>query len=184
MARSGRTRYTVLGVLTLGPRSGYDIKKFIEGTTNNFWRESFGQIYPALKQLADEGRVAKRSAGPDSRAGRVVYAITPAGRRELRAWLKEPHVPEVPRVELLLKLFFGPEVSTEVSLAHIARERQDRLEGLEVMRGIEAWLRTERSDAPGFPYWMLTVRQGILSSEATLKWCDEAERTIRDLAAE
>ena len=182
MARSGRTRYTVLGVLTLGPRSGYDIKKFIEGTTNNFWRESFGQIYPALKQLAAEGLVAKSSSGRADRPSRIVYEITAAGRRELRIWLKEPHAREVPRVELLLKLFFGPEVSPEVGLAHVARERKDRLEGLEAMEGIAEWLREERSDSPGFPYWMLTVRQGILSSEAMLKWCDEAERTIQGLS--
>lgn len=181
MARRGRTRYTVLGALTLGPRSGYDIKKFIEETTNNFWRESFGQIYPALKELALEGLVAKRSASRADRPGRVVYGITPRGRRELRGWLEEPHAREVPRVELLLKLFFGPEVPPEVSLGHIARERQSLQEGLEELQAIADGLREERSDLPGFPYWMLTVRRGILSNEAGLKWCDEAERTIRGL---
>ena len=44
MARSNRTRYTVLGTLTHGPMTGYDIKKFIESSINNFWRESYGQI--------------------------------------------------------------------------------------------------------------------------------------------
>lgn len=180
MARSGRTRYTVLGVLTLGPRSGYDIKKFIEETTNYFWRESFGQIYPALKQLASEGRVSAEEAASTDGPNRIVYSITETGRRELQAWLREPHESEVPRVELLLKLFFGPQVSPEVNLAHIARERDQVAESLAALEEIAAWLREERSSTPGFPYYMLTVRQGILSYRARLEWCDEAEGMIRD----
>jgi len=181
MARGGRTRYTVLGVLTLGPRSGYDIKKFVEESINYFWRESFGQIYPALKQLASEGLVSGEEAGSTEGPNRVVYSITESGRRELRTWLREPHEPEVPRVELLLKLFFGPQVSPDVNLEHIARERDQVAESLAALEEIAAWLREERSSTPGFPYYMLTVRQGILSYEARLAWCDDAARTIRNL---
>ena len=55
------------------------------------------------------------------------------------------------------------------------------MEGLEIMKGIAAWLEQNRSDSPGFPYWMLTVRQGMLSTEAMLRWCDEAEGVIEGL---
>jgi len=182
MARSGRTRYTVLGVLTVGPMSGYDIKKFIEESINYFWRESFGQIYPALKQLASEGLVSAEEQASTDGPNRIVYSITEAGRRELQAWLREPHESEVPRVELLLKLFFGPQVAPAVNLDHVARERDQVTESLAGLEDIAAWLREDHGSSPGFPYYMLTIRQGILSYEARLAWCDEAERTIRDLA--
>ncbi|MDH3629255.1 MAG: PadR family transcriptional regulator, partial [Acidobacteriota bacterium] len=42
------SRYAVLGILTLEPMSGYDIKKFIETSVAHFWRESYGNIYPLL----------------------------------------------------------------------------------------------------------------------------------------
>jgi DNA-binding PadR family transcriptional regulator len=163
--------------------SGYDIKKFIEQTINYFWRESFGQIYPALKQLASEGLVSAEEEASTDGPNRIVYSITQAGRRDLQAWLREPHESEVPRVELLLKLFFGPQVSPDVNLEHIARERDQVAESLATLEEIAAWLQRERGSTLGFPYYMLTVRQGILSYEAKLAWCDEAERTIRALIA-
>jgi DNA-binding PadR family transcriptional regulator len=162
--------------------SGYDIKKFIEQTIDYFWRESFGQIYPALKQLASEGLVSAEEKASTDGPNRIVYSITAAGRRDLQAWLREPHESEVPRVELLLKLFFGPQLSPDVNLEHIARERDQVAESLAALEEIATWLQRERGSTPGFPYYMLTVRQGILSYEAKLAWCDEAERTIRNLA--
>lgn len=40
MAKEHKSRYAVLGMLSLGPMSGYDIKKVIEESINNFWQES------------------------------------------------------------------------------------------------------------------------------------------------
>ena len=57
MARISRTRFAVLGSLTLGDRSGYDLKREIERRMSAFWAESVGQIYPTLKHLQNEGLV-------------------------------------------------------------------------------------------------------------------------------
>ncbi len=46
-----RTAYVILGMLSIEPnKSGYDLHKAIEQTFGSFWGESYGQIYPALKQ--------------------------------------------------------------------------------------------------------------------------------------
>ena len=50
-----RSKYAILGILSLGSMSGYDIKKMFEKSIGNFWSESYGQIYPLLKALVDEG---------------------------------------------------------------------------------------------------------------------------------
>jgi hypothetical protein len=44
--RATTSRYALLGMLSLGPGSGYDLKKRIEGSLAHFWSESYGQIYP------------------------------------------------------------------------------------------------------------------------------------------
>lgn len=59
MASPSRTIYAILGFLTVKPMSGYDIKKAVEVSIANFWKESYGQIYPMLKRLAKEGLVEK-----------------------------------------------------------------------------------------------------------------------------
>jgi PadR family transcriptional regulator AphA len=85
MARENKSQYAVLGALSMRPMSGYDIKKTFEQSIGSFWSESYGQIYPILRSLVAEGlatsRVEKQPGGPDRR----VYALTEAGREELRS---------------------------------------------------------------------------------------------------
>jgi DNA-binding PadR family transcriptional regulator len=159
--------------------SGYDIKKFIEGSIANFWRESFGQLYPTLRELAEEGLVTRRVEEQEGKPDRYVYRITPEGRQELQEWLTDPAESEVPRSELLLKLFFGAEVSTEASLRHVQRRREELEANLAVLGAIQEQLQSEKRTAPGLPYWLLTIRQGVLVDEALLKWCDEVEVVLR-----
>ena len=65
MARkAGTTEYAVLGMLALGPGSGYDLKKRVEGSIAHFWSESYGQIYPILAHLASQGLVRVTPLGP------------------------------------------------------------------------------------------------------------------------
>jgi DNA-binding PadR family transcriptional regulator len=47
----GPTAYVILGILGLGPHSGYDIKQLADLSTRHFWATSYGQIYPELKML-------------------------------------------------------------------------------------------------------------------------------------
>ncbi len=179
MARMSRTRYTVLGVLTLGPKSGYDIKKFIERSIANFWRESYGQIYPTLKQLDSEGLVSHKVQDQPGRPDRIVYRITQKGRRELRSWLVQPIEIEIPRHELLLKLFFGTQVSIDANLEHVRQYRADVDIWLEQLNEGDRLLRAKYGDSDQGVYWLLTVRQGILVEKALRQWCEEAEVALK-----
>ena len=51
----------LLGLLTIAPMSGYDLGQLIQDSIHYFWRESYGQIYPSLKQLSAEGFVTGKS---------------------------------------------------------------------------------------------------------------------------
>ena len=52
MARMNKSRFALLGLLSLGAMSGYDLRKLFEQSLIHFWSESFGQIYPMLRSLA------------------------------------------------------------------------------------------------------------------------------------
>jgi hypothetical protein len=87
----------------------------------------------------------------------------------------------VPRIELLLKLFFGAEISRDANLRHIERYREDLQGGLAICEDITRRLKKERADAPGLPFWLLGLRCGALAQEALLQWCDEAEKVLDGL---
>src|SRR5271170_2548708 len=103
-SRKVTTADALLGMLTMEPMSGYKLKQRIQCTIGNFWSESYGQIYPALKRLEKKGLVQARAEG---KRARKVYSITGAGRAHLRVWLEIEPRRRGARNELLLKLFFG-----------------------------------------------------------------------------
>ena len=96
MARTSQTELAVLGALSTGAMTGYEVRAAITQTLGAFWHESFGQIYPTLSRLEASGAIRPADASPDdrpSRAGgtsRRRYAITSAGQMQLRTLLAEP----------------------------------------------------------------------------------------------
>src|SRR5262245_15633816 len=51
------TAYVILGMLKIGRRTGYDIKQMVDFSTRFFWATSYGQIYPELKTLEENGLI-------------------------------------------------------------------------------------------------------------------------------
>src|SRR5690606_31454678 len=90
MARENKSLYALLGILSLRPRSGYEIKKLIEQSLIHFWREGYGQIYPNLKKLVAQGFATVHTEEQSGKPDKMVYTITEKGREQLLLWLKKP----------------------------------------------------------------------------------------------
>lgn len=170
--RAARTRYAVLGMLTIEPMSGYDLRATIERTVGHFWREGYGRLYPTLQELTAEGLVEGRTE-PGRGPRRTVHRLTDAGWAELRRWLATPPGPPQPgRDDLLLQVFFARHAPAGTLVEHLRRRRETTAALLQRYETIEAELRDDPSaDAPA---WLLTVRHGVLLARASLAWCDEA----------
>jgi len=177
--RAKTTPYAILGMLQLAPMSGYDIRKEAASSIGYFWSESYGQLYPALRDLAASGRIRPRA---DSRRGagreRQVYEITAKGRETLRRWRRQPPQAAPIRSELLLKLFFGDRASAGPEIHWIeeleARERRALWE----FRRIRAEL-ARQGDHPSLPFWRITLSFGEHRSRAMLRWCRETKSVLR-----
>ncbi|MBB6171660.1 DNA-binding PadR family transcriptional regulator [Nocardiopsis mwathae] len=96
-------RHALLGMLAYEPSSGYDLKKRFDGDLGEYaWHAPHTRIYPELAKLADEGLI--EVAGEGAR-GRRTYAVTDAGRAELRRWLFTPQDEGPARNVQVLRLF-------------------------------------------------------------------------------
>jgi len=182
VATPNRTHFAVLGFLTLGPMSGYDIKKLVAESTQNFWSESYGQIYPALRRLTADGLIERDEAPSEGGRPRHVYSINERGREALAAWLREPTDPPQVRIELLLKLFFGARCDRATNRRQILAYREQMLRDLERYRAIDERLRREHADAADLPYWLLTLRFGERDRAAHIAWCDDALAVLESLS--
>src|SRR5579864_7833756 len=80
------TGRVILGMIAKGKRSGYEIKQLVDRSTRYFWAASYGQIYPELKRLEDDGLIRGRSDPSGARA-KMAYELTPEGEEALRDWL-------------------------------------------------------------------------------------------------
>ncbi len=183
MARSGRTQYAVLFLLRNSPMSGYDIKKNCEEFLGHFWGESYGQIYPVLKRLEEDGAVEVMTGPEPGNRRRKVYRITNQGHHLLRDWLVQtPAMPSI-RDELLLKLSCGNEVDREVHVRHLKQARDEALKELQDFVRLEITYLAEYRSAPDLPYWLITLRAGRSSREARVRWCDESIAALNALTA-
>jgi len=173
MAIKSKTRYAILGVLCMKPCSGYDIKKFCDKTISHFWNENFGHIYPVLKQMLEENLVNLKEQEADER--RKIYHITDMGRQAFYDWLVQPSELQPPRSELLLKLSFGNYMSKEHAFEMIHEVKQRNSKNLIQYREMEtSYLKDVSAQKDSaYPYWLASLRMGIINAEATLRWCDE-----------
>jgi PadR family transcriptional regulator, regulatory protein AphA len=96
-------RHALLGLLADRQASGYDLMKIFETSLGNVWPATQSQVYGELGKLTDAGLLDVAAQGP---RGRKEYALTEAGRAELRHWMTETKPTRVTRNDMLLRVFF------------------------------------------------------------------------------
>jgi DNA-binding PadR family transcriptional regulator len=183
MPKINKTKYALLGLLSLGPMSGYDIKKFTDISISYFWNENFGHIYPVLKKMEEDGLVTKRVEATEGRPNRNVYSITDSGRDELEKWLSVSPEEHSLRSELLLKIFFGALTSRETIIDMIRGEKERHEKRREALSSIEEMIVANKGDRfeGDRPFWLLTLSYGKKMSLSVTEWCDEAIKILTDL---
>ena len=182
MGKVNKSQFAILGILGLGPHSGYDIKKLTDLSTRHFWAENYGSLYPTLKRLEQAGLATVQREAQDGKPDRKVYTITGSGREVLQRWLKSPVNETPPRSELLLKLFLGRQTTPEVSVKHLERFRAEQTELIATYQGLEQWLETEQAGDPNLPYWLLTLSYGRVQAEALKGWSEASLETLQRVA--
>jgi len=168
----------LLGLLTIEPMSGYDLGRMVGVSIGHLWRESYGQIYPSLKKLAASGLVECKTARRKGRPDRRVYSITKKGREQLAKWLAVPPQPEIPRNEMLLKLFFGAHAPIPVLIRNVERMVEEHRALLQKFTRVEHEHIDKNPQYPDAPFWKMAARFGQIEMEAHLQW---AEETLHEL---
>jgi PadR family transcriptional regulator AphA len=106
-AKLSATSYAVLGLLANGPSSAYELTKHMKRSAlAELWPRTEASLYKEPKILEAHG-FATATADATGARTKTMYAITPAGRRTLRAWLQTPGQGLVFECEAALKAFFG-----------------------------------------------------------------------------
>jgi PadR family transcriptional regulator AphA len=163
------TEYAVLGLLTYGARSGYDIAQAAKRSIGYFWTPARSQIYAVLPRLVDAGFARRREVPQSTRPDKHVYRLTKRGREEFARWLTDSKVdPDANRYPLLLKLFFGRHAPPETLRAMIEQRREEAEAALQVFEQLEREL---DGSEKGF-YGYMTLLYGLELQRATISWAE------------
>jgi DNA-binding PadR family transcriptional regulator len=158
-------------MLTLGNRTGYEIKQVVDRSTRHFWAASYGQIYPELRRLEEQGLV-RGHPEPSGERARIAYELTDAGAGTLREWLAsgDETLYEL-RDEGMLKLFFSDSLPEQrAQNIRAMRERHERK--LSQLQALEPKADEMR------PGPRLTLELGIELTKRYIDWCEAAERRL------
>ncbi|MEU3395819.1 PadR family transcriptional regulator [Streptomyces filamentosus] len=178
-------RHGLLALLEHGPRYGSQLRTEFESRTGSTWPLNVGQVYTTLGRLERDGLVAQ---GGEDGAGHPLYAITDAGRAELRTWFERPVDRSSPaRDELAIKLAMAvgaPGVDIreviQAQRRHTVKAMQDytRLKA-QALTALEDGGPRERDDVA----WLLVLEQLIFQTEAEARWLDHCESRLIRLSA-
>lgn len=165
----------VLGIIGLeGPCTAYAVRARFLASPSPQWSGSAGAIYPLVERLERRGLLSSKAQKGTRRKGRL-YALAPAGRRTLRAWLAPP-LPGwalgVPPDPLRTRLGFFHVLSPGERQAFV----QEAREGVSLqIRAIREDLKSCRDAAP----WRRLVARGALASlKARQAWLREVAAAL------
>jgi DNA-binding PadR family transcriptional regulator len=167
------TSYAILGLLSRGPKSGYDLASLAERTIAHFWPIAKSQMYGELARLERLGYVRGTAVRQRKTPDKRVFRLTAGGESALDAWLREPPVTrDRYRSAFLVKVFFGERIPAETLDDHFERyatgvERY----GKELRR-----ITTQTAGQPEVEYPRATALLGQHLTEAVALWI----RHVRD----
>ena len=169
--------YLLLALLQQKPASGYAIRKNFATTPLGHYSDSPGSIYPALNRLRRRTLVHPLKNQPANGRRTIVFALTPRGLAELRAWLQRPVTLDEVRSDpdgLVLRFVFVAQVFGQTAARRFVLQLEARTN--DIVRSLEIYL-----SGPGQSHPLaarLAIEQGLEGYRAQARWAARAGREL------
>ncbi|MBI5289101.1 MAG: PadR family transcriptional regulator [Chloroflexi bacterium] len=177
-------KHALLGVLTVRPMTGYELKQFFDSSVQHFWNAELSQIYPTLKALEEQGWVDKHVEVQESRPNKKIYEITGSGRDELGRWIRNPQPTADLRDPFLIKVFFGANLPVEDMLVLLRRQMEEEQKVLAFSETVLTEKIREGVKYLDLPrhglFWTLTLEMANAYRRAYIDWCERSMRLLEE----
>ncbi len=163
-------RDVILGLLNSQERTGYEIKDVIETQLKYFFDGTVGMIYPTLRKLEKEGKVAKKFVIQDGKPNKNIYRITDNGKQDFLNYLGSSTDEEILKSDFLVRMYFGRSLEEDKLKSIILQEIDRKRRNLEELQThFEKWQKTGMD-----PLQTITYKYGIAYYDAVLKVLNES----------
>lgn len=170
--------YGLLAILSSGPQTGYDIRKFLEEPDVFYWKESYGNIYPMLKALEKDGLVNRRDSYVKTRK-KSIYQLNEIGWEVLNHWLEQPAGLSRFRVEILMKIRFGSSSGVANMIEQIRTYREQAVRELEEARENSGEIRESGNTLSADLSLVASLFLENLK-ESSIRWCDQSLEILNE----
>lgn len=177
--KTSKTKYLILGLLTDCELSGYEIKRIVDIRFSFFWNESYGQLYPQLKELQEKGLITSKVDSESSSRGKILYSITEAGKSVLREWLFAPTEKETVRFELLLKMYFSNQIDAQAMSHQIAEFARHHQKQLSILNQFQRELTKLEDPNSNHKDILQVISFGQKTYKAYLEWAQETTTYLK-----
>ena len=173
----------LLGLLSYGPMTGYDLKKLLDYPMGFFWLAQMSQIYRELNKLEEKGLVKSEIKPQEKRPDRKVYQITKGGKETFLSWLNKfpEQLNEASRSRFLMRIFFSSKIKLDELAFEIKRYKKEIEEELRYLNKVEQWIKNyirEKKFKEDAFYWHLIAKKEYKSITAGMEWADECLQLI------
>lgn len=165
---------TLLGLLSVEPSYGYDLKHSYDRYFGQQKPLAFGQVYATLARLIRDDLIAALAEEPGGGPDRKRYQILPAGRTQLEQWMFTPDVPS----EALQSNLFAKTV-----VALLIDDDADRLLDIQRAQHMERMRELTRAKQSAGLMEMLMFDLALFHIEADLRWIDITSARLTELKA-
>lgn len=159
--------YIILGMVQNEVLTGYEIKKWMEGGIGNFYKASYGSLYPALKRLTDK-KLVTMNEKPQGGRTKKYYKTTELGKEAFMEWLSLPFDFSLGGSALMAKIYFFGHLSDELRKQRLGEYEMYYTQSLQKLRTMEKDISNTEVDVD---YFMLsTLYFGIRNTQTAIEW--------------
>ncbi|MGI5121775.1 PadR family transcriptional regulator [Marinactinospora thermotolerans] len=174
-------RHAILGILSIQPMSGYDLKKVIDESVGHFWSADQSQVYRTLAGLVEDGLATRRTVVQEERPNLHLHSPTDLGLAELDRWLTSPLKTPPTRDPFLARLFFADRLPPEEIRGLLETRRREVGEQLAALEAIA--VPAGSADDLGRVLRLATLSYGISQARAELDWLDDTRRRLERITS-
>lgn len=180
-------KHGILGLLSYGDMTGYEINTVFRDSLSHFWQAQTSQIYRELTVLEKKGWIVSRHIEQSGKPDKNILSITEEGKKELLSWLKEDYVQAPVRSSMLMKVFFRGECSLNENIDYFREIAQKEIvlpsgneEVKEVTDEYKQWL----DDPLKALYWKFTIDFGVMYEKMVQEWSRKCIEQLEELKNE
>ena len=160
--------YIAIGMVFDEALTGYDIRREIETGIGNFYKASYGSLYPALKKLADKGYLTMTEQLQGNKLKKY-YQATDLGKEAFLEWLSSPFDLSSSSDSLLARIYFFSVLPEDLRKQQLQAYELYYQQLLRKLQTLEKRFSASIADDRDY-FEMSTLYLGLQHLEDSLRW--------------